>query len=62
MLSDLGELKDVKGVFDLKNSQIFSKILPCLLATLRNLKRLVAFEVGSKMALAGDVKLKDSKI
>ena len=24
MLSDLGELKDVKGVFDLKNSQIFS--------------------------------------
>ncbi|WXG60452.1 hypothetical protein VB002_02085 [Campylobacter concisus] len=50
MLSDLGELKDVKGVFGLKNSQILAN-LPCLLATLRNLKRLAALRLAQRWRL-----------
>ena len=61
VLSDLGELKDVKGVFDLKNSQIFSKFV-LLISDPEKFKAVSGFEVGSKMALAGDVKLKQSKI
>ena len=61
VLSDLGELKDVKGVFDLKNSQIFSKFA-LLISDPEKFKAVSGFEVGSKMALVGDVKLKDSKI
>ena len=61
VLSDLGELKDVKGVFDLKNSQIFSKFA-LLISDHEKFKAVSGFEVGSKMALAGDVKVKESKI
>ena len=56
MLSDLGELKDVKGVFDIKNSQIFSKFA-LLISDPEKFKAVSGFEVGSKMALAGDMKL-----
>jgi len=61
VLSDLGELKDVNGVYDLKNSQIFSKFA-LLISDPEKFKTVSGFEVGSKMALAGDVKLKDNKI
>ncbi|EIF07175.1 Putative periplasmic protein [Campylobacter concisus UNSWCD] len=61
VLSDLGELKDVKGVFDLKNSQIFSKFA-LLISDHEKFKAVSGFEVGSKMALVGDVKVKESKI
>ncbi|WP_149707864.1 tryptophanyl-tRNA synthetase [Campylobacter concisus] len=61
VLSDLGELKDIKGVFDLKNSQIFSKFA-LLISDPKKFKAVSGFEVGSKMALAGDVKVKASKI
>jgi len=61
VLSDLGELKDVKGVYDLKNSQIFSKFA-LLISDPEKFKAVSGFEVGSKMALAGDVKVKASKI
>ncbi|WP_107784723.1 tryptophanyl-tRNA synthetase [Campylobacter concisus] len=61
VLSDLGELKDVKGVFGLKNSQIFSKFA-LLISDHEKFKAVSGFEVGSKMALAGDVKVKESKI
>ena len=61
VLSDLGELKDVKGVYDLKNSQIFSKFA-LLISDPEKFKAVSGFEVGSKMALAGDVKVKESKI
>ncbi|MEH1010413.1 hypothetical protein QM027_05670 [Campylobacter concisus] len=50
MLSDLGELKDVKGVFDLKNSQILAN-LPCSLATLRNLRQLAALRLAQRWRL-----------
>ncbi|WP_459830125.1 translocation/assembly module TamB domain-containing protein [Campylobacter concisus] len=61
VLSDLGELKDIKGVYDLKNSQIFSKF-SLLVSDPEKFKAVSGFEVGSKMALAGDVKVKESKI
>ena len=61
VLSDLGELKDIKGVFDLKNSQIFSKFA-LLISDHEKFKAVSGFEIGSKMALAGDVKVKASKI
>ena len=61
VLSDLGELKDIKGVFDLKNNQIFSKFA-LLISDPEKFKAVSGFEVSSKMALAGDVKLKQSKI
>ena len=61
VLSDLGELKDVKGVYDLKNSQIFSKFA-LLISDPEKFKAVSGFEVGSKMALAGDIKVKESKI
>lgn len=61
VLSDLGELKDVKGVYNLKNSQIFSKFA-LLISDPEKFKAVSGFEVGSKMALAGDVKVKESKI
>ncbi|WP_459815023.1 translocation/assembly module TamB domain-containing protein [Campylobacter concisus] len=61
VLSDLGELKDVKGVYDLKNSQIFSKFA-ILISDPEKFKAVSGFDVGTKMALAGDVKLKQSKI
>ena len=61
VLSDLGELKDVKGVYDLKNSQIFSKFA-LLIGDPEKFKATSGFEVSSKMALAGDIKVKESKI
>jgi putative lipoprotein len=61
VLSDLGELKDVKGVYDLKNSQIFSKFA-LLISDPEKFKAASGFEVSSKMALTGDVKVKESKI
>ncbi|MBE9852641.1 tryptophanyl-tRNA synthetase [Campylobacter concisus] len=61
VLSDLGELKDVKGVYNLKNSQIFSKFA-LLINDPEKFKAVSGFEVSSKMALAGDVKVKESKI
>ncbi|WP_103649065.1 tryptophanyl-tRNA synthetase [Campylobacter concisus] len=61
VLSDLGELKDIKGVYDLKNSQIFSKFA-LLISDPEKFKATSGFEVSSKMALAGDVKVKESKI
>ena len=61
VLSDLGELKDVKGVYDLKNSQIFSKFA-LLISDPEKFKATSGFEVSSKMALGGDVKVKESKI
>ncbi|WP_107691887.1 tryptophanyl-tRNA synthetase [Campylobacter concisus] len=61
VLSDLGELKDIKGVYDLKNSQIFSKFA-LLINDPEKFKAVSGFEVSSKMALAGDVKVKESKI
>ena len=61
VLSDLGELKDIKGVYDLKNGQIFSKFA-LLISDPEKFKAVSGFEVGSKMALAGDVKVKASKI
>ena len=61
VLSGLGELKDIKGVYDLKNSQIFSKFA-LLINDPEKFKATSGFEVSSKMALAGDVKVKESKI
>ena len=61
VLSDLGELKDIKGVYDLKNGQIFSKFA-LLISDPEKFKAVSGFEVSSKMALAGDVKVKASKI
>ena len=61
VLSDLGELKDIKGIYDLKNSQIFSKFA-LLISDPEKFKAVSGFEVSSKMALAGDIKVKESKI